>query len=78
MNSPPTAPVAAVDLGFDEPAADPAPEASAEAEDPFLAELRKAMADDEPLGPRDHDEAPSSDALFDDEDRRGWRFGRRR
>jgi DivIVA domain-containing protein len=64
---PPTAPVTAVELGV-EPAAE---------DDAFLAELRKAMADDEPLGPRDHQDAPEGDTLFGDEDRRGWRFGRR-
>ncbi|MFN8017879.1 MAG: DivIVA domain-containing protein [Acidimicrobiales bacterium] len=70
---PPTAPVSAVDLGLAE-----AEEPGAPDDDPFLAELRKAMADDEPLGPRDHDDIPGPDPLFDDDDRRGWRFGRRR
>jgi len=46
-------------------------------EDAFLAELRKAMADDEPLGPRDHQAITNQDELFDD-DRRNWRFGKRR
>ena len=69
---PPTAPVSAVELGVEEPDA-------GHDDDPFLAELRKAMADDEPLGPRDQDDLPSADPLFeDDDDRRGWRFGRRR
>lgn len=73
---PPTAPVSAVQLGL-EPSA-PAP-VEHEDDDAFLTELRKAMADDEPLGPRDHADLPASGALFeDDEDRRGWRFGRRR
>lgn len=65
---PPTAPVSPVELGV----------ASGGDDDAFLAELRKAMADDEPLGPRDTDEHPPSDTLFEDDDRRGWRFGRRR
>lgn len=30
-------------------------------DDPFLAELRRAVNDEEPLGPRDHDPEPSSD-----------------
>jgi DivIVA domain-containing protein len=42
-------------------------------EDAFLDELRRAMADDEPLGPRDD---PGSE--LSDEDRRSWRFGKRR
>lgn len=64
---PPTAPVSAVELGVEPTGED----------DAFLTELRKAMVDDEPLGPRDHDGAPGSDQLFEDDDRRGWRFGRR-
>jgi DivIVA domain-containing protein len=69
---PPTAPVSAVDLGVSqEPTADPD-------DDPFLTELRKAMDDDVPLGPRDQEGVPDGDTLFADEDRRGWRFGRRR
>jgi DivIVA domain-containing protein len=69
---PPTAPVSAVDLGVSaEPAADPD-------DDPFLTELRKAMDDDMPLGPRDQEGVQDDDTLFGDEDRRGWRFGRRR
>lgn len=71
---PPTAPVSAVDLGLP---ADPAPAAAGD-EDAFLTELRKAMADDEPLGPRDLGSIEPSDTMFDDDDRRGFRFGRRR
>jgi cell division septum initiation protein DivIVA len=67
-SGPPTAPVSAVELGV-EPSGD---------DDAFLAELRKAMADDEPLGPRDQADPSGPDPLFEDEDRRGWRFGRRR
>lgn len=37
----------------DEPVSDDGPLAVAAADDPFLAELRRAMTDDEPLGPRD-------------------------
>jgi DivIVA domain-containing protein len=73
---PATAPVAAVDLGVEEPAPASAANAATD-DDAFLAELRKAMADDEPLGPRDHDQA-AHHGDFLDEDRRGWRFGRRR
>jgi len=65
---PPTEAVAAVDL-VQEPHSDD--------DDPFLTELRKAMADDEPLGPRDHEVSPQASPLFEDEERRGWRFGRR-
>jgi len=61
---PPTEPVSAVEIEQSD-------------DDPFLAELRKAISDEEPLGPRDEVLAPSNDALFEDEDRRGWRFGRR-
>ena len=87
-SGPPTAPVSAVDLGIEEPPAheDAPPEEAVDEgddepapdEDAFLTELRKAMADEEPLGPRDHDEVPHSGELFEDDDRRGWRFGRRR
>jgi DivIVA domain-containing protein len=45
-------------------------------DDAYLAELRKAMTDDTPLGPRDEDEG---DALFEDPAETGRsRFGRRR
>ncbi len=47
-------------------------------EDAFLAELRKAMLDDEPLGPRDQGTLPSA---YDDDTNGGGRrrgFGRRR
>ena len=33
----------------------------ADDDDPFLAELRRAVVDTEPLGPRDHHEGPSVD-----------------
>ncbi len=80
---PPTAPVSAIDLGF-APAAPEAAPASGEGEDAFLAELRKAMADDEPLGPRDHlDAGPTGPGglvkpFDEDDDRWSWRFGKRR
>jgi DivIVA domain-containing protein len=61
---PPTEAVAAVG------AADPD-------EDAFLAELRKAMLDDEPLGPRATEEPGLAPGL-DDEGRGRPRFGRRR
>lgn len=79
-SGPPTAPVSAVDLGMQAPtaAADPAPaESGPGEEDAFLAELRKAMADEEPLGPRDHAQQATT-AMLDDDDRRGWRRGKRR
>jgi hypothetical protein len=77
---PPTAPVSAIDLGIDltGPAGGtPAGGEPSHDDDAFLAELRKAMADDEPLGPRDHDDHGAHGDMFD-EDRRGWRFGRKR
>lgn len=80
---PPTAPVSAIDLGFAPVAPAPDP-VSADEEDAFLAELRKAMADDEPLGPRDHTDAgpigPGGhvEPFDEDDDRRSWRFGKRR
>jgi DivIVA domain-containing protein len=44
-------------------------------DDAYLAELRKAMTDESPLGPREDDDAP----LFDDEEPpQKTRFGRRR
>lgn len=70
---PPTAPIDVVDLAAEEPPA----RSVADDDDAFLAELRKAMADDEPLGPRGEAHPPQPDTLFEDEDRRGWRFGRR-
>jgi DivIVA domain-containing protein len=73
---PPTAPVSAVDLGFPPESRPKRPQDTDE--DTFLAELRKAMSDDQPLGPRDQDDVPPSEEMFEDEDRRGWRFGRRR
>lgn len=73
---PPTAPVSAVDLGFPPESRPKRPQDTDE--DAFLAELRKAMADDQPLGPRDVDDVPLPETDFEDEDRRGRRFGRRR
>lgn len=72
---PPTAPVSRVDLDL----SDDAPPAGdgAASDDEFLDELRRAMADQEPLGPREDQSFGASGALFDD-DRRGWRFGKRR
>lgn len=69
---PPTAPVSAVDLGGDGGDRD---------EDAFLTELRKAMADDEPLGPRESSraaETSTSTSGFGEDEGRGWRFGKRR
>ncbi len=49
-------------------------------DDEYLAELRKAMTDDSPLGPRDEDDPLGSGGFFDQEDDRPARsrFGRRR
>ena len=83
---PPTAPVDVVELDLDLPAEEAADatrarslptSGSGDEEDAFLAELRKAMKDDEPLGPRDAAALPPHEDLFED-DRRSWRFGKRR
>ncbi len=57
-----------------------APVGGADSEDAFLAELRKAMLDDEPLGPRRDDDGPAAGGPVEaDEPSRGRsRFGRRR
>lgn len=66
-----SSPTTSVDLR-DETASD-----ESSGDDAFLAELRKAMVDDEPLGPRESAEHDPNPDLFDD-DRRPRRFGRRR
>lgn len=83
-SGPPTAPVASVDLTA------PSPErgrsitegtsttSAQDEDDAFLAELRKAMADGEPLGPRDAAAPGALGNIFDDDERRNRRFGRRR
>lgn len=80
----------AYDVLADEPPAPaPVPEADeprwrdeAEDDDPFLAELRRAVVDTEPLGPREHEHgtAPSSHEDGDGDDDPGgfFRRGRRR
>jgi hypothetical protein len=50
--------------------------ADAAADDPFLAELRRAVIDPEPLGPRP--EGEMGQLYDDDEDMAGGRFRRRR
>lgn len=45
-------------------------------EDSFMAELRKAIEDEEPLGPRDPEPTGETPNPFEGE-RRGWRFGKR-
>ena len=87
---PPTAPVSVVDLRFppnakrdpgpavEAPVPVGAPKVSDGEEDPFLTELRKAMADNEPLGPRDHPDAGPAVPFAEGEEGRGWRFGKRR
>ena len=74
-SGPPTAPVSRVDLDLSEDVP-PAGDGSA-SDDEFLDELRRAMADQEPLGPREDQSFGPTGALFED-DRRGWRFGKRR
>jgi len=88
---PPTAPVPAIEisLGVDDPIAvassrsegvapaGPSSGLPTDGDDAFLAELRKAMADEEPLGPRDTSMGEAQPSFLDDE-RRGWRFGKRR
>ena len=54
-------------------------EAHALEDDPFLAELRRAVSDTEPLGPRDHELPGSMHHHDEDDDRSGFfRRGRRR
>jgi len=79
QSGPPTSPVSAVDLGIArQSGTDSRPgEPGEPGEDAFLTELRKAMGDEEPLGPRDHLPQQSGE-LFDEDDRRSWRFGKRR
>ena len=78
-SGPPTALVSAIELGIEPPSSGPVSSDPGNGDDAFLDELRKAMADEEPLGPRDSDSMGSPDASFlDDDDRRGWRFGKRR
>lgn len=64
--------------------ASPAPSVStgaSEGDDEFLAELRRAMTDKDPLGPRDDEPraaTESTGSFLDDEGAgRGWRFGKR-
>lgn len=75
----------AYDVLADEPPA-PEPEADeprwrdeAEEDDPFLAELRRAVVDTEPLGPRDHEHRPppAASAGPDDDDADAGGFFRR-
>jgi cell division initiation protein len=47
-------------------------------DDPFLAELRRAVGDTEPLGPRDHDDPLPDMDLGDDDDASGGFLRRRR
>jgi cell division initiation protein len=54
-----------------------AAEATADEEDPFLAELRRAVTDTEPLGPRDHEKSPTQFGETED-DTPGGRFRLRR
>lgn len=70
-SGPLTSPTPVVDLDLAAAEADPSP-----SDDAFLAELRKAMADEQPLGPRPID--PADQAAMFGEDRPSRRFGRRR
>ncbi|CAN5847517.1 hypothetical protein BH23ACT2_BH23ACT2_08170 [soil metagenome] len=72
---PPTVRSSSVDAAADRP--DPVPNPDEGDEDAFLDELRRAMADDAPLGPR-QDSASGSSSESSDEDRRSWPFGKRR
>jgi hypothetical protein len=57
------------DLEDDRPGTDRGALASAAADDPFLAELRRAVTDDEPLGPRERVVVDTGgDDLHDDDD----------
>jgi hypothetical protein len=61
--------VSAVELGVGDDAGE---------SDPFLAELRKAMDDDEPLGPAGRSDPSGPPGLFDQDDSaKKGRFGRR-
>lgn len=83
-------PTGAFDVFADEPLATPEPEADeprwrdeSEEDDPFLAELRRAVIDTEPLGPRDHQHHPTGDDVGADDDDEAdpggfFRRGRRR
>jgi hypothetical protein len=53
-------------------------EEESEDDDPFLAELRRAVVDTEPLGPRDHVEHPDAGHFDDDEGSSGGFLRRRR
>ena len=76
-SGPPTAPVSRVDLDLSDDVAPVGVGDGAASDDEFLDELRRAMADQEPLGPREDQAFGPTGALFED-DRRGWRFGKRR
>jgi hypothetical protein len=81
-DSGPGDPVAStVSSGASSSASSPAPGSRSPAtggeEDAFLAELRKAMQDDEPLGPRDQQAGTAPGEMYD-EGGRSWRFGKRR
>ncbi|MGI8757802.1 MAG: DivIVA domain-containing protein [Acidimicrobiales bacterium] len=58
--------------------ADEVPEPVATADDPYMAELRRAVDDPEPLGPRDAEEWPHDTSVFDDSAPGTARFRRRR
>ena len=77
-SGPPTALVSAVELGIEPTPPGEGASEPGNGDDAFLDELRKAMADEEPLGPRDSGSTGSTDASFLDDDKRGWRFGKRR
>jgi hypothetical protein len=47
-------------------------------DDPFLAELRRAVTDTEPLGPRDDEPTQEHRAFEDDPDRGRFRLRRNR
>jgi DivIVA domain-containing protein len=78
LTSPPPAPSADDDLGPPTEAVATVGPAADPDEDAFLAELRKAMLDDEPLGPQRAEAPGPADGVDDDAGRGRPRFGRRR
>jgi hypothetical protein len=65
------------DLEWREQEPEPVPSSDDE-DDPFLAELRRAVTDTEPLGPRDVDPVPQRDDDDDDDAMPSGRFRLRR
>ncbi len=70
------APMAAASVGGDSAAGDSPHHEEADEEDPFLAELRRAVTDEQPLGPREVPGPQDDDADFDLFAREGEQVGR--